>query len=153
MTMEIKTGLLDHPDVLLLLEQHLADMNATSPAESVHALDVTALKDPQVTFWTGWSNGKLLGCAALKHIDDTHGEIKSMRTAETSRGQGVAASLLNHVLEYAHHSGLNRVSLETGSMAFFAPARSLYKKFGFEYCEPFADYELDPNSQFMTRNI
>ena len=151
--MEIKTGLLEHPDVLNLLDQHLADMNATSPVESVHALDVSGLKDQSVTFWTGWKQGKLLGCAALKQIGDGHGEIKSMRTANDARGEGVASTMLTHVLQHARKSGLKRVSLETGSMAFFAPARSLYEKFGFEYCEPFSDYKLDPNSQFMTRAI
>jgi len=151
--MEIKTGLLEHPQVLALLEQHLADMNATSPAESVHALDVSALRDPQVTFWTGWKEGVLLGCAALKQLDAQHGEIKSMRTATSARSQGVVSSMLRHVLGHARDNGLTRVSLETGSMDFFAPARALYEKYGFEYCEPFADYTLDPNSQFMTRTV
>jgi putative acetyltransferase len=151
--MEIKTGLLEHPQVLALLEQHLADMNATSPAESVHALDVSGLRDPQVTFWTGWKEGVLLGCAALKQLDAQHGEIKSMRTATSARSQGVASSMLTHVLDQARDNGLTRVSLETGSMDFFAPARALYEKYGFEYCEPFADYTLDPNSQFMTRAV
>lgn len=151
--MEIKTGLLEHPQVLALLEQHLADMNATSPAESVHALDVSALRDPQVTFWTGWKEGVLLGCAALKQLDAQHGEIKSMRTATSARSQGVASSMLRHVLGHARDNGLTRVSLETGSMDFFAPARALYEKYCFEYCEPFADYTLDPNSQFMTRTV
>lgn len=151
--MEIKSGLLHHPKVVELLKEHLEDMNATSPPESVHALDISALQDEQVIFWTSWNGEQLLGCAALKRIDANHGEIKSMRTAASTRNLGVASSMLNHVLEHARKTGLTRVSLETGSMSFFAPARALYQKFGFEYCGPFSDYKPDANSQFMTRLV
>lgn len=151
--MEIKTGTLNHPQVLNLLTEHLADMNATSPPESVHALDVSSLSHESVTFWTAWQAGQLMGCAALKRLDSQHVELKSMRTASHARQQGVATLLLDHALDVAKREGVKRVSLETGSMAFFAPARALYEKSGFRYCDPFADYALDANSQFMTLTL
>lgn len=151
--MKIKIDDLTHDAVVALLEEHLADMNATSPPESVHALDLSALKVPSVTFWTGWEEDGLLGCIALKALSHSHAEIKSMRTSRTARQQGVASRLLRHVLNYAKQSGYQRISLETGSMCFFEPARALYEKHGFSYCEPFGDYLLDPNSKFMTLKL
>ncbi|MFM2587916.1 GNAT family N-acetyltransferase [Vibrio sp. TBV020] len=148
--MKVIVDSLDHSDVLALLREHLEDMNATSPPESVHALDVSSLKEPSVTFWSGWQGEELLGCVALKSLDAEHGELKSMRTASAARKSGVGSKMLSHVLGHAKQVGMKRVSLETGSMEYFAPARALYEKFGFEYCEPFADYQVDPNSQFMT---
>nr|WP_205455481.1 GNAT family N-acetyltransferase [Vibrio sp. LB10LO1] len=136
-----------------MLEEHLQDMYSTSPPESVHALDLDKLKASEVTFWTGWKEKQLLGCAAIKELDEQHAELKSMRTAPSARGQGVASQLLIHVIEQAKQKGLRRLSLETGSMEFFEPARLLYEKHGFVYCEPFGDYELDPNSQFMTLEL
>ncbi len=140
-------------DVVLLLAEHLADMHATSPPESVHALDVDALRVPSVTLWTARSSGVLLGCAALKQLDGAHGEVKSMRTATTSRGGGVATALLLHVLDEARRRGYARLSLETGSQDFFAPARRLYARHGFAECGPFGDYVLDPHSVFFTREL
>jgi putative acetyltransferase len=140
-------------DVVGLLTDHLADMHATSPPESVHALDVEALRVPSVTFWTARREGHLLGCAALKELDATHAEVKSMRTAAESRGSGVATALLRHVLDEARRRGYARVSLETGSQDFFAPARRLYTRHGFTECGPFADYALDPHSRFFTRQL
>ncbi|MDF4797644.1 GNAT family N-acetyltransferase, partial [Vibrio parahaemolyticus] len=133
-----------------LLEEHLQDMYATSPPESVHALDVSKLKLPSITFWTGWDGEQLLGCVAMSQLEDGHAELKSMRTTPSARKQGVASRLLNHVIEQAKHQGIQRLSLETGSMAFFEPAHRLYEKHGFVYCEPFGDYQPDPNSRFMT---
>lgn len=138
------------PDVLGLLEEHLADMYATSPAESVHALDAHALAVPGVGFWTLRENGALLGCGALKEIDPEHAEIKSMRTATAARRRGVAARLLDHLLTEARTRGYSRISLETGSEDFFAPARALYASRGFGECGPFEGYVEDPNSVFMT---
>ena len=138
-------------DVVALLAEHLADMHATSPAESVHALDVTGLLVPTVTFWTARRDGALLGCAALKELEPAHGEVKSMRTAPASRGAGVATALLGHLLDEARTRGYRRVSLETGSQAFFEPARRLYERHGFTECGPFADYVLDPHSVFFSR--
>lgn len=151
--MKIEVDNLDRAAVIALLEEHLEDMYATSPPESVHALDLGKLKHPSVTFWTGWQEEELLGCAALKELDNDHAEIKSMRTARSARNRGVASDLLNHVIEQARLRGYRRISLETGSMDFFRPARTLYQKYGFEYCEPFAGYLPDPNSRFMTLTL
>lgn len=140
-------------DVLALLAEHLADMHATSPPESVHALDVDALRVPAVTFWTARRDGVLLGCAALKELEPDHGEVKSMRTATAARGAGVATALLRHVVAEAEDRGYARLSLETGSQDFFAPARRLYARHGFTECGPFADYVLDPHSVFFSRAL
>ncbi|EJG1667242.1 GNAT family N-acetyltransferase [Vibrio parahaemolyticus] len=148
--MRIEIDNLERPQVLALLEEHLQDMYAASPPESVHALDVSKLKLPSITFWTGWDGDQLLGCVAMSQLEDGHAELKSMRTTPLARKQGVASRLLNHVIEQAKHQGIQRLSLETGSMAFFEPAHRLYEKHGFAYCEPFGDYQPDPNSRFMT---
>ncbi|EJG1991244.1 TPA: GNAT family N-acetyltransferase [Vibrio parahaemolyticus] len=148
--MRIEIDDLERPQVLALLEEHLQDMYATSPPESVHALDVSKLKLPSITFWTGWDGEQLLGCVAMSQLEDGQPELKSMRTTPSARKQGVASRLLNHVIEQAKHQGIQRLSLETGSMAFFEPAHRLYEKHGFVYCEPFGDYQPDPNSRFMT---
>jgi putative acetyltransferase len=141
-------------DVRQLLSEHLADMFATSPAESVHALDHSALTAPSITFWTAREDGDLLGCGALKLLDSPpgaaqHGEIKSMRTTATARGRGVATSMLRHILDDARSRNFERVYLETGTEDYFAPARRLYSRHGFTECPPFADYALDPHSVFM----
>lgn len=140
-------------EVKLLLEEHLEDMRATSPPESVHALDLDKLKDPTVKFWTIWQNKSLAGCAAIKSLDSSHGEIKSMRTANQFQNQGVASVLLKHILKEAQLMGYQKLSLETGSMDFFKPAHGLYKKYGFTFCPPFAEYSEDPNSKFMTLSL
>jgi len=124
-----------------------------SPPESVHALDIEALRKPEITFWTVWENGELLGCGALKELDSQHAEIKSMRTSSLHLRKGVAKNLLKYMLEEASRRGYSRLSLETGSMEAFEPARKLYAAFGFTYCEPFADYLEDPHSVFMTRRL
>jgi len=151
--MEIKIDDLTHGEVVTLLEEHLADMYATSPPESVHALDVDSLKSPEITFFSGWLNGELMGCIAIKEIDPEHAELKSMRTTKRARNSGVASRLLRHALEVAKSRGYKKVSLETGAEDYFKAARNLYEKFGFSYCDPFADYTLDPNSKFMTLSI
>jgi len=128
-------------------------MRAASPPESTHALDLDGLRRPDITFWTAWDGNVLVGCGALKELDPAHGEIKSMRTAATHRGRGVASAMLTRILEEAAGRGYRRLSLETGSGEFFAPARTLYAKFGFVPCPPFADYWDDPNSCFLTREL
>ncbi len=135
------------------LAEHLADMHATSPPESVHALDVEALRAPTVTFWTARDVSGLLGCAALKEIAPGHGEIKSMRTTAAARGRGVGAALLAHVVGVAQQRGYTRLSLETGTQEYFAPARRLYQRHGFAVCGPFADYSVDENSAYFTREL
>ena len=137
--------------IAALLEEHLQDMRAWSPPGSVHALDLNALRQPHITFWTLWEGTDLLGCGALKGIDTRHGEIKSMRTAAAHRGQGVGSAMLTHILTQARARDYTRLSLETGSQSTFSPARALYSRFGFEVCEPFAGYAPDPNSCFMCK--
>jgi putative acetyltransferase len=141
------------PEIRALLEEHLRNMHELSPPESVHALDLAALRKPDITFWTAWSQGELLGCGALKALDVMHGEVKSMRTAPARRRTGVGRALLEHIITEARTRSYARLSLETGSMQAFAPARRLYETFGFTYCGPFADYAADPNSVFMTRSL
>lgn len=151
--MEIKVDDLSNGEVIKLLQEHLADMYATSPAESVHALDVNALKSDGITFFSGWNNQALMGCVAIKVLDANHVELKSMRTSSHVRHVGVASKLLTHVLNTVSEGGYKRISLETGAQTFFKPARNLYEKFGFTYCDPFADYKPDPHSQFMTYKL
>lgn len=141
------------PEVAALLQRHLETMAEHSPPESCHALDVDGLRAPDVTFWSVWDGAKLVGCGALKQLDPTHGEIKSMHTAAPHLRKGVASSLLKHILAEAKRRAYVRLSLETGSMDAYEPARYLYARFGFEVCEPFADYVLDPYSTFMTREL
>ena len=151
--LDISIDIPSRPDVSALLAEHLADMRATSPPESVHALDVAALQVPAVTFWTVRRQGTLLGCAALKELTTEHGEIKSMRTTATARGSGIGATMLAHLIETARSRGYARLSLETGTQEYFAPARRLYERFGFVVAEPFADYALDQSSAFFTLQL
>lgn len=144
---------LQGPEIRDLLREHLNSMHLYSPPESIHALDLEKLRKPDITFWTAWEADELLGCGALKELDPEHAEIKSMRTASRHLRKGVAKALLTHILEAARQRGYKRVSLETGSHAAFAPARSLYEAVGFTYCPPFADYRLDPHSVFMTLEL
>ena len=133
-----------------LIQIHLTGMAENSPPESIHALNVAKLKQPNITFYSAWEGDELLGCGALKELTATHGEIKSMRTAEKHVRKGVARAILQHLLNEAKTRGYTKVSLETGSMDAFLPARRLYETFGFTYCEPFDQYTDDPNSTFMT---
>lgn len=136
-----------------LLEDHLRDMAALSPPESVHAMAVDRLRAPDVTFWSAWDGDRLLGCGALRELDARHGEVKSMRTAPARRGAGVARAVLARVMDEARARGYERLSLETGSHAAFEPARRLYASAGFEPCPPFGDYEADRHSVFMTLRL
>ena len=136
-----------------LLEVHFAGMLANSPAGSCHFLDFDGLNAPDVTFWSFHRGDDLAGCGALKRLGSAHGEIKSMRTAEAFLRQGVAAHMLDHIIDAARERGLARLSLETGSSGAFEPALALYRRYGFTECEPFADYKPDPFSRFMTRAL
>ncbi|MCU0569555.1 MAG: GNAT family N-acetyltransferase [Oculatellaceae cyanobacterium Prado106] len=151
--MEIRIDDLTGTEIAAFLEQHIQDMKAVSPPESKHALDLEGLRKPEITFWTVWQGNSLVGCGALKELDATHAEIKSMRTAAEYRHQGVASTLLRHIIAETKRRNYRRLSLETGSMAFFEPARQLYRKFGFVDCAPFADYREDPNSVHMTLEL
>lgn len=137
-------------DVRALLEEHLRDMHAQSPPGSVHALDVSRLQRPDITFWTVREGDTLLGCGALRELDPAHGEIKSMRTPRALRRCGAGRTMLQHLLAVARERGYRRLSLETGSTAAFEPAHRLYASVGFVPCGPFGDYRPDPHSVFMT---
>jgi putative acetyltransferase len=151
--MQIRVDDLRGPEIAKLLRAHLENSRKWSPPESVHALDLDALRSPEITFWTAWDGASLLGCGALKELDPFHGEIKSMHTAHEHRRRGVTAGLLAHIIDEARSRRYRRLSLETGSMAAFAPARALYARFGFVSTGPFGDYVLDPNSAFMTLDL
>ena len=140
-------------EVRALLDEHLRSMHRHSPPESVHALNLADLLRAEITFWTAWSDAGLVGCGALKELDPRHGEIKSMRTVAAHRRNGVGRAMLQHIIADARRRAYVRLSLETGSMGAFEPARRLYESFGFTYCSPFADYTEDPNSVFLTRTL
>lgn len=151
--MRIVADNLSGPEIRALLEEHLRSMHALSPPESVHALDLAKLRRPDVSFWTAWDGGVLVGCGALKELDRSHGEIKSMRTPEALRRRGAGRAILAHIVDVARSRAYDRLSLETGSAAAFAAAHRLYESFGFRRCGPFGDYVLDPNSVFMTLRL
>lgn len=151
--MQIRLDDLSGPEIRALLEEHLRSMHSLSPPGSVHALDLADLRKPGISVWTAWSDGQLMGCGALKALSATHGEIKSMRTAQAHRGRGTARAILGHIIDQAQARGYERLSLETGSQAAFEPARRLYARNGFEYCAPFGEYTDDPSSVFMTRQL
>jgi putative acetyltransferase len=151
--MQIRVDDLSGAEIAEFLEEHIRDMKAVSPPESKHALDLDGLKKAEITFWTVWAGSKLVGCVAIKELDAKHAEIKSMRTSPTERGKGVASMLLRHIVSEATRRGYQRVSLETGSTAFFEPARNLYRKHGFKDCSPFSAYEHDENSVFMSKEL
>ena len=141
------------PEAAELLRAHLAHSARHSPPESNHTLDVGSLRAPAITFWTALNGAAVMGCGALKELDRRHGEIKSMHTAEAHRGRGVGGRIVAHIIAEARRRSYDRLSLETGSQAVFAPARALYARHGFTVCGPFADYTEDPYSQFMTLDL
>lgn len=151
--MKIVAGNLSHPSVVALLSEHLQGMAEHTPPESIHALGLEGLREADITFWSAWDENGLLGCGALKELDASHGEIKSMRTVSACLGKGVASGLLLYIIDEARRRGYRRLSLETGSGKAFQPALALYEKFGFTYCEPFGDYRPDPFSRFMTLDM
>lgn len=142
---------LSGPQIAEFLAEHVEQMRSITPLESKHALDLDALRKPEVTFWSVMDGDTVVGCGALKRLDADHAELKSMRSASKRKRSGIASLLLEHILTEAKRMGFTRLSLETGADEFFRPARKLYEKFGFDHCEPFADYRPDPNSVFMTR--
>lgn len=149
--MQIIVDTLTHPAVIALLEEHLDDMRQWSPAESVHALDVSRLRKPGITFFTAWERAELLGCGALRELDAAHGEIKSMRTPNSARRRGAGRAILMHIIETARERGYSRLSLETGSVDGFVPAQRLYESAGFVRADAFGDYKPDNFAVFMTR--
>ena len=151
----IEIGEADFEDrgLVVFLEEHLDDIAPTAPHESQHALDVNALRDPSVRLWVAREGGRTVGTVALVGLSEGHEELKSMRTAPARRGAGIASQMLEHALRDARGRGVRRVSLETGSMDFFAPARAFYRRAGFVDCSPFGGYGADPNSVFMTLEL
>ncbi|MGW2842187.1 GNAT family N-acetyltransferase [Streptomyces sp. NPDC001493] len=149
--MKISVDDLSGRDIAEFLQAHVDEMRAITPLESKHALDLDGLRVPEVTFWTAYDADVLVGCGAVKRIEEGHAEIKSMRTEPTRKRTGVASQLLAHIISSARSMGYRRLSLETGATDHFAPARALYEKFEFTYCGAFANYREDPNSAFMTR--
>jgi putative acetyltransferase len=141
------------PEIAAFLDEHVQEMRAITPLESKHALDLDGLREPEITFWSVLDGDTLVGCGAIKRLDDDHAELKSMRTTSARKRSGIASALMEHILAEARRMGFGRMSLETGSAEFFRPARNLYQKFGFDFCEPFADYTIDPHSVYMTRTL
>ena len=151
MTFAIVAGDLDDPRVRALLALHVSSSRATGGCD--HSLEVEELKAPGIQFWAAWDADRLLGIGALQRLAHDHGEIKSMHTASDCRRRGVGSALLLHIIDAARTAGMRRLSLETGSWDYFAAARALYLKHGFEVCGPFGTYSQDPNSVFMTRAL
>ena len=148
--LRIVNGGLDDPRVVALLQLHVTRARAETAPGSAHALDLGALRAPAVSFWSAWEDDEPVGVGALKRLSAEHGEIKSMHTAEAARGRGVGSALVRYIMAEARARGIQRLSLETGSWAYFLPARALYARHGFVECGPFGDYRADPNSVFMT---
>ncbi|MCR8660305.1 GNAT family N-acetyltransferase [Paenibacillus endoradicis] len=151
--MKIKLDDLTDVRTIELISIHLAGMTENSPPESIHALNVAGLKQDDVTFYSVWEDEEIMGCGALKELTTKHGEVKSMRTVEKYLRKGVSKSMLQHIINEAKMRNYTKLSLETGAMEAFLPARRLYESFGFTYCEPFDKYTDDPNSRFMTLQI
>ncbi|MEU6895048.1 GNAT family N-acetyltransferase [Streptomyces sp. NPDC046557] len=151
--MDIAVDDLTGPEIARFLEEHVRQMRSITPEGSKHALDLDGLRNADTTVWSVWDGHTLVGCGAIKRLDAAHAELKSMRTRASRTGSGVASRLLEHIIAEARGMGYARLSLETGSSAFFLPARRLYEKFGFRECVPFAAYRPDPNSTFMTREL
>ncbi|WP_460200422.1 GNAT family N-acetyltransferase [Scytonema sp. NUACC21] len=151
--LEIREDDLTGQKIAEFLREHLENMYEVTPPQSVHALDLEALRSPNITFWSAWEGSELLGCGALKELDSRSGEVKSMRTAKAYRNRGVASKILEHIIQEAKRRGYDCLNLETGALPEFAPARALYTRYGFEYRGPFAEYIDDPNSVFMTKKL
>lgn len=151
--MQIKKDDLNGPEIKALLHRHANEMEANSPPGSCHYLDLEGLQVPEISFWSVWDGETLLGCGALKDLGDGNGEIKSMHVHADARGKGVANIMLEHIMDTATQRSFNRLSLETGALPAFVPARKLYEKYGFAECPAFGDYEPNVNSIFMTKAL
>lgn len=151
--MQIREDDLTSKKIADFLREHLENMNEITPPESVHALDLEALRSPDITFCSAWEGDELLGCGALKELDSRSGEVKSMRTARAYRRRGVASKILEYIIKEAQGRGYDCLNLETGALPEFTPARALYIRYGFQYRGPFAEYIDDPNSVFMTKKF
>ena len=146
-------GNFDNPEVDELLRKHFIELRSVSPAGSTHVLDIDGLKNPSIKFWSLWENEKLMGCGALKFLNENHGEFKSIRVADQYRRKGYGKKIISHLIAEAKELKIKKISIETGSGEFFKSARRLFKNFGFEKCEPFSHYKADANSCYMTLEI
>ena len=146
-------GNFDNPEVNKLLTKHFIELRAASPKGSTHVLDIPGLKIPSIKFWSLYNNEKLIGCGALKFLEEWHGEFKSIRIHDNFRNKGYGVSVINHLIKEAKKLKVEKLSIETGAGDFFIPARKLFKACGFSPCEPFAHYKKDINSVYFTRNI
>ena len=144
-------GNFDNPEVNQLLIKHFIELRAASPEGSAHVLDIPGLKVPSIKFWSLWDKNKLIGCGALKFLDQAHGEFKSIRIHDDYRGKGNGIKIITHLIEEAKKLDIKRISIETGAGNFFEPARKLFDKCGFKPCSPFAHYKEDINSQYLTK--
>tara|TARA_Y100000590_G_C15481384_1_gene924160 strand:- start:523 stop:978 length:456 start_codon:yes stop_codon:yes gene_type:complete len=143
----------DHPQVNDLLRRHFVELRSVSPEGSAHVLDIPGLKIPSIKFWSLWEENDLVGCGALKFLNNHHGEFKSIRVADKFRGKGMGEKIISHLIDQARQIGIKKLSIETGAGNFFDPARKLFKKFGFKTCKPFAHYKDDPNSCYFDLEI
>ena len=146
-------GNFDNPEVNELLEKHFVELKAASPEGSAHVLDIDGLKVPSIKFWSLWENEKLMGCGALKFLDEEHGEFKSIRVHENFRKKGFGIKVINHLIDEARKLNIKRISIETGAGKFFQPARNLFNQCNFKPCQPFAHYKEDANSIYLTKHI
>jgi putative acetyltransferase len=146
-------GNFDHPEVNQLLKKHFIELRAASPEGSAHVLDILGLKVPSIKFWSLWENDQLMGCGALKFLDENHGEFKSIRIHDNFKGKGKSIKIINHLIEKARSLKIKRLSIETGAGNFFIPARKLFDNCGFKPCAPFAHYKEDVNSLYLTKPI
>ena len=146
-------GNFDNLEVNDLLKKHFIELRSVSPAGSTHVLDIDGLKDPSIKFWSLWENNKLIGCGALKFLENDHGEFKSIRVADEFRKKGIGERIIKHLIDEAKKLEISKLSIETGAGEFFAPARKLFNKFGFKKSEPFAHYKVDPNSCYFTLDL
>tara|TARA_B100000579_G_scaffold381206_1_gene349610 strand:+ start:334 stop:801 length:468 start_codon:yes stop_codon:yes gene_type:complete len=146
-------GNFENPEVNELLTNHFIELRAASPEGSAHVLDIPGLQVSSIKFWSLWNEKKLIGCGALKFLDNEHGEFKSIRVHDNYRNQGQGINVINHLMSEAKKLKIKRLSIETGAGDFFIPARKLFKKAGFTVCEPFAHYKEDINSVYLTMFI
>ena len=143
-------GNFNKPEVNKLLISHFIELSSVSPVDRGHVLDIPGLKNPNIKFWSLWENDQLIGCGALKFLDKEHGELKSIRVADSFRRKGNGFKVINHLINEAKELNIKKISLETGTGNFFTPARKLFDKCGFKVCEPFAHYKKDPDACYMS---
>ena len=142
-------GNFNKPEVNKLLISHFIELSSVSPVDRGHVLDIPGLKNPNIKFWSLWENDQLIGCGALKFLDKEHGELKSIRVADSFRRKGNGFKVISHLISEAKKLNIKKISLETGTGNFFTPARKLFDKCGFKVCEPFAHYKKDPDACYM----